>query len=160
LELPRGDAVRPVVVIPSYNEAENIRPLIESVHAVVSDIDIVVVDNDSPDSTGRLVEAIAAKDARVRLLQCRSQRGFSEAYVTGGFKCWRRTALAAIDLDAVLANGFAFQMEMNYRAWKGGLRIKEIPIIFPDRTVGESKMKAAQFWESLAMPWRLRRLNI
>lgn len=233
--------MRSVVVVPSYNEAGNIERLVAEVRAVVPDMEILVVDNSSPDGTGCIVEAIAERDACVRLLQCGATRGFSQAYIagfkdciargydvivqmdsdlshpprylkdflqliedydeiigsrytvgggtenwplhrqilskggnfyarlilglpladlTGGFKCWRRAALEAIDLDAVTTNGFAFQMEMNYRAWKKRLRIKEIPIVFPNRTVGESKMAVNEFWESLAVPWRLRRLDI
>lgn len=233
--------MRSVVVVPTYNEAENVERLVAGVHAVVPQVDIVVVDNYSPDGTGRLVEAIAQRDPRVRLLPCSTTRGFSQAYIagfkdclargydlivqmdcdlshqpqhlteffrliadydviigsrymaggmtknwplrrrllsrsgnfyarlvlghpltdlTGGFKCWRRAALEAIDLDAVTAVGFAFQMEMNYRAWKMGLRVTESPIVFPNRTLGESKMAVNEFWESLAMVWRLRQLKL
>lgn len=233
--------MRSVVVVPTYNEAENVERLIAEVHAVVPHVDIVVVDNYSPDGTGGLVEAIAQRDARVRLLPCSTTRGFSQAYIngfkdclargydlisqmdcdlshqpryladffrliadndvvigsrymaggmtknwplrrrllsrcgnvyarlvlghpltdlTGGFKCWRRTALEAINLDAVTAVGFAFQMEMNYRAWKMGMRITETPIVFPNRTQGESKMAVNEFWESLEMVRRLRRLKL
>jgi len=232
--------MRTVVVVPTYNEAENINRLLDEVLAVVPDVDVLVADNCSPDGTGRLVNEVSQRDPRVRLLALQGQRGFSQAYVagfkeclargydvivqmdcdlshqpryliefrqwigdydiiigsrytdgggterwplrrrllsrggnayaklilglpfadlTGGFKCWRREALQKIDLDGLMARGFAFQMEMNYRAWKTGLRIKEIPIVFPDRTEGESKMVVREFWESISMPWRLRQLR-
>ncbi len=232
--------MRSVVVVPTYNESANVSRLIEAVHAVVPETDILIADNSSPDGTAEIVKAIAARNPRVHLLPC-GERGFSRACIagfkeaiasgydaivqmdcdlshppryltdffatistcdvvigsryarggttsdwplhrllvsrggnlyarlilgvpltdlTGGFKCWRRTALQAIDLDRVVANGFAFQMEMNYRGWKRGLRIKEVPIVFPNRTEGESKMRVREFWESIAMPWRLRRLEL
>lgn len=233
-----GSPVRAVVVVPTFNEAESIRALIPAIHEAAPEIDVLVVDDDSPDGTARIVEAMAARDRRVRALVRRGARGFAGAYVagfkdalargydvigqmdcdlqhpprylrelfaataaydavigsrylagartgagwplhrrlvsrggnayarwvlglplhdlTGGFKCWRRSALLAIDLDAVMASGFAFQMEMNYRARRKGLRIGEIPIVFPHREAGTSKMRMREFWESLAMPWRLR----
>jgi dolichol-phosphate mannosyltransferase len=76
--------------------------------------------------------------------------------LTGGFKCWRREVLEAIDLDSVAAAGYAFQMEMTYRAIRKGFKVKEVPIIFPDRTKGESKLVGGIFWESLGIPWRIR----
>lgn len=233
--------MRSVVVVPTYNEAENVRRLVAEVHTVVPELHVLVADNASPDGTGRIVQELAERDRRVRLLPLSGQRGFAQAYVsgfkdciaqgydvivqmdcdlshqprylpeflrwvgeydtvigsrytagggterwplrreilsrggnvyaksilrlpladlTGGFKCWRRQALEAIDLDGLMAHGFAFQMEMNYRAWKAGLRMKEIPIVFPDRTEGESKMMVHEFWESISMPWRLRQLRL
>lgn len=229
---------RSVVVVPTYNEAESIAPLVRATLTEVPDIDVLVVDDDSPDGTASRVEEIAAVDPRVRLLLRREDRGFAQAYVagfkaciargydvicqmdcdlqhpprylrdfialtadydsvigsrylhgsrtgeawplhrrlvsrggnayarwvldlplrdlTGGFKGWRRTALEKLDLDDVMASGFAFQMEMNYRARRAGLRVKEIPIVFPVREMGDSKMHVREFFESLAMPWRLR----
>ena len=75
---------------------------------------------------------------------------------TGGFKCFRRSVLEAIDLDAVRSNGYAFQIEMSFRAWKKGFRIVEIPIVFTDRTEGESKMSKRIVREAIWMVWRLR----
>jgi dolichol-phosphate mannosyltransferase len=75
---------------------------------------------------------------------------------TGGFKCWRREALAAIDLEQVRANGYSFQIEMTYRAWCKGFRIQEIPIIFMDREVGTSKMSKRIGLEALWMVWELK----
>jgi dolichol-phosphate mannosyltransferase len=75
---------------------------------------------------------------------------------TGGFKCFRREVLEAIELDAVRSNGYAFQIEMSFRAWKHGFRIAEIPIVFVDRTEGESKMSKRIVREAVWMVWRLR----
>jgi dolichol-phosphate mannosyltransferase len=75
---------------------------------------------------------------------------------TGGFKCFRRKVLEAIDLNAVRSNGYAFQIEMSFRAWKRGFRIVEIPIVFHDRTEGESKMSRSIVREAVWMVWRLR----
>ena len=75
---------------------------------------------------------------------------------TGGFKCFRRRVLTAIDLGAVQSNGYAFQIEMSFRTWKKGFRIVEIPIVFTDRTEGESKMSKGIVREAVFMVWRLR----
>ena len=75
---------------------------------------------------------------------------------TGGFKCFRRRVLEAIDLAAVRSNGYAFQIEMSFRAWQKGFRIVELPIVFTDRTEGESKMNKGIVREAVWMVWRLR----
>ena len=75
---------------------------------------------------------------------------------TGGFKCWSRKALDAIDLDSVKSQGYSFQIEMTFRAWHKGFRVKEIPIIFIDRTIGESKMTRSIMFEAAVMIWRLK----
>jgi dolichol-phosphate mannosyltransferase len=75
---------------------------------------------------------------------------------TGGFKCFRKEVLQAIDFDKVRSNGYAFQIEMSFRAWKKGFRIAEIPIVFVDRTEGQSKMSKAIVREAVWMVWRLR----
>ncbi len=79
---------------------------------------------------------------------------------TGGFKCFRRRVLEAIDLDAVQSSGYSFQIEMSMRAWKKGFRIKEIPITFVDRTAGESKMSKKIMREAIWMVWLLRLKSI
>jgi dolichol-phosphate mannosyltransferase len=79
---------------------------------------------------------------------------------TGGIKCFRRHVLEAIDLDAVRSNGYAFQIEMSFRAWRRGFRIAEVPIVFVDRTEGESKMSRKIIREAIWMVWRLRWLAI
>ncbi len=75
---------------------------------------------------------------------------------TGGFKCFRRHVLQAIDLENVRSNGYAFQIEMNFRAWKRHFRIVEIPIVFVDRSEGASKMSQRIVREAVWMVWRLR----
>jgi len=75
---------------------------------------------------------------------------------TGGFKCYRRRVLEGIDLDAVRSNGYSFQIEMSFRAWRKGFRMREIPILFTDRAEGHSKMSRSIIWEAVWMVWRLR----
>jgi dolichol-phosphate mannosyltransferase len=75
---------------------------------------------------------------------------------TGGFKCYRRAVLEAVPLGRVRSNGYSFQIEMSFRAWKKGFRLKEIPITFTDRNLGESKMSRAIVYEAVWMVWRLR----
>jgi dolichol-phosphate mannosyltransferase len=87
---------------------------------------------------------------------CRRVLGLPVRDATGGFKCWRRATLDAIDLPAVRSNGYAFQIEMTYRAWVRGFRIREIPILFADRTEGESKMTKRISIEALWIVWWLR----
>lgn len=89
-------------------------------------------------------------------LYARTILGLPFRDLTGGYKCFRREVLAAIDLDAVRSNGYAFQIEMTYRAYLKGFRIAEIPIVFADRTVGKSKMSRHIFLEAVGMVWRLR----
>ena len=75
---------------------------------------------------------------------------------TGGFKAWKSEVLSDIDLDSVKSQGYSFQIEMNFRAWIKGYKIKEIPIIFSDRTIGQSKMSKKIVYEAIFMVWRLR----
>ena len=75
---------------------------------------------------------------------------------TGGFKAWKAKVLSDIDLDSVKSQGYSFQIEMNYRAWVKSYIIKEIPIIFSDRTIGQSKMSKTIVYEAIFMVWRLR----
>ena len=75
---------------------------------------------------------------------------------TGGFKAWRSSVLKSIDLDSVKSQGYSFQIEMNFRAWVKKFNIKEIPIIFSDRTIGQSKMSKTIVYEAIFMVWRLR----
>ncbi|TFG96628.1 MAG: polyprenol monophosphomannose synthase, partial [Calditrichales bacterium] len=75
---------------------------------------------------------------------------------TGGFKCFRREVLEAINLEKVHSGGYSFQIEMNFKAWKKGFRVKEIPIIFIDRAVGKSKMSQEIIREAVWMVWKLK----
>jgi dolichol-phosphate mannosyltransferase len=76
--------------------------------------------------------------------------------VTAGFKCFHRRVLEAIDLDRVQSNGYAFQVEMHYRTWRAGFRIQEVPIVFTERTEGQSKMSGAIVREAAWKVWELR----
>ena len=230
---------RALVVVPTYNEHQNVERLIDQVLAQDARLDILIVDDNSPDGTGQLVDEIAARNARVHALHRPRKLGLGTAYLAGfrwalqhpqyafifemdadfshdpahlpefleairdadlvigsryrfgkvtvvnwpiarlllsyaanvyaravtglpifdttaGFKCFRREVLEAIDLQAVKSNGYAFQIEMHYRVWKKGFRIAEIPIVFTDRTEGESKMSKRIVREAVWMVWRLR----
>ena len=229
---------RALVIVPTYNERENIAKLIETVLAQDARLDLLVVDDGSPDGTGALVDLIREREPRVNVLHRPSKMGLGTAYLagfrwaldagyayifemdadfshdpghlpafleaiegadlvlgsryrhgkvtvvnwpisrlmlsysanmyaravtglqlwdsTGGFKCFRREVLEAIDLTSVKSNGYAFQIEMSFRAWKRGFRIVEIPIVFTDRSEGESKMSKRIVREAVWMVWRLR----
>jgi dolichol-phosphate mannosyltransferase len=229
---------RALVIVPTYNERENIIRLIDAVLSQDPRIDILVVDDGSPDGTGDMVDERAARDPRVHAIHRAKKLGLGTAYVagfkwalqreyefvfemdadfshdpghlpqflesaqtadlvlgsryregrvtvvnwpiarlllsyfanvyarmvtglplfdsTGGYKCWHRKVLEAIDLDDVKSNGYAFQIEMSFRAWRKGFRIVEIPIVFVDRTEGTSKMSKKIVREAIWMVWRLR----
>jgi dolichol-phosphate mannosyltransferase len=231
-------AERALVIVPTYNERENISRLIEAVLRQDSRIEILVVEDGSPDGTGPIVEEIMRTEPRVHILQRPRKMGLGTAYIagfrwaleqgfelifemdadfshdpahlpqflravedadlvlgsryrngkvtvvnwpiqrlllsyfanvyarvvtglplwdsTGGFKCFRRKVLEAIDLNQVKSNGYAFQIEMSFRAWKRRFHIVEIPIVFVDRTEGESKMAGSIVREAVWMVWRLR----
>ncbi len=227
-----------LVIVPTYCERENLAALAAAALAALP-CELLVVDDDSPDGTGRLADELAAAEPRLHVLHRRgAPRGLGRAYldgfrwalarghafiaqmdadfshdpaalvelrracedadlaigsryvpggatpgwslgrrlisrggslyarlllslplrdVTGGFKCWRATALAGLGLESVEARGFAFQIEMNHRAVRAGLRVREVPIRFVDRTRGVSKMSTRIFLEGLAAVWRIRR---
>ena len=231
-------AERALVIVPTYNERENILRLIEGVLAQDERLEVLVVDDGSPDGTGQLVTDRASTEPRVHLLSRPRKMGLGTAYLagfrwaldrgyefvfemdadfshdpnhlpqflrtietcdlvlgsryrhgkvtvvnwpigrlmlsyfanvyarfvtglplfdaTGGFKCFRRKVLESIDLDDVRSNGYAFQIEMSFRAWRRGFQIVEIPIVFHDRTEGESKMSGNIVREAVLMVWRLR----
>jgi dolichol-phosphate mannosyltransferase len=228
---------RVLVVIPTYNEAENIGRLLPVVLRQAETIEVLVVDDGSPDGTATLVREMMKAEPRIHLLERQTKMGLGSAYVagfkfalassydlifemdadfshspqeiphfleksaeydlvigsrytngvrvlnwpirrlmlsyganvytrlmtglpvydaTGGFKCYRRVVLEAIDLDRIKSNGYAFQIEMSYKAWKKGFRITEIPIIFLDRRSGTSKMSKHIVYEAIFMLWKLR----
>ena len=229
---------RALVIVPTYNERENILKLIDAVLAQSPIIDVLVVDDGSPDGTGAMVDERAAADPRVNALHREKKLGLGTAYIagfrwalerdyefvfemdadfshdpqhlpqflasienadlvlgsryrdgkvtvvnwpigrlmlsyfanvyariatgldlfdaTGGYKCFRRKVLEAIDLNDVRSNGYAFQIEMSFRAWRKSFRIVEIPIVFVDRTEGSSKMSKKIVREAIWMVWRLR----
>ncbi len=229
---------RPALVcLPTYDEAENVRPMVEAILAATPDVDVLVVDDNSPDGTGRLADAIAAREPRVQVLHRAGKEGLGKAYLagfawalgrgydlvlemdadfshdpkylpamlakareadlvlgsrnvpgggtvnwgpgrkilsrggslyarlilglpvrdlTGGFKCFRREVLEAIDLPSVECSGYAFQIELTYRAARKGFRVAEIPIVFVDRRVGRSKMSRRIVLEAVHKVWSIR----
>lgn len=231
-------AERALVIIPTYNEATNLPQIVPRVLEQDARLEVLVVDDNSPDGTGALADKYAAENPRVHVLHRESKQGLGTAYrfafrwalerdydyvfemdadlshdprhlpaflaaiqdadlvlgsrylngratvvnwpmgrlllsyfanvyarvvtglrlfdATGGFKCFRRKVLEAIDLKAVRSNGYSFQIEMSFRAWRAGFRIKEIPIVFVDRAAGRSKMSGAIVREAIFMVWRLR----
>ena len=233
-------AERALVVIPTYNEAPNLPGLLPQVLAQDPRIDVLVVDDNSQDGTGRIADELARADARIHVLHREGKLGLGTAYragfrwglergydyllemdadfshdpahlkdflkaiegadlvlgsrylggkvtvvnwpmgrlvlsycaniyarrltglriwdLTGGFKCFRRRVLEAINLDQVRSNGYAFQVEMSVRAWRKGFKLAEIPIVFVDRTEGQSKMNKAIVREAVWMMPRLRLL--
>jgi dolichol-phosphate mannosyltransferase len=233
---------RALVIVPTYNERENLPRLVPAILAQDPRIELLIIDDASPDGTGKLADTLAAEDARVHVLHRPGKLGLGTAYLTGfrwgleqgydflfemdadfshdpahlpqfleaiqdadvvlgsrylegrvtvvnwpitrlllsyganlyarlitglpvadatgGFKCFRREVLEAIDLGRVESEGYAFQIEITLRAWKKGFRIKEIPIVFTDRDVGESKMSKRIIWEAVWRVWRLRLLDL
>jgi dolichol-phosphate mannosyltransferase len=233
--------MKTLVIIPTYNEKENINKIIPLVLEQDQDIEVLVVDDNSPDGTGKLVEEIQSSNPRIKLIRREKKSGLGTAYLagfkyalengynyifemdsdfshdpsyipdflkaiedsdlvlgsryikgvnvvnwpitrlllsfyanvyarwvtglpvkdsTGGFKCFKREVLEKIGLDNIHSNGYAFQIEMSFRAWRKGFRIKEIPIIFVDRRAGESKMSKKIVREAIWMVWKLRILSI
>lgn len=229
--------MRPLVVIPTYNERENLPRLVPAVLEKHPHLEVLVVDDASPDGTGEIAESLARETGRVRILHRTGKLGLGTAYVagfeyalsrdydhvlqmdadfshrpqdlpqlleaidtadlvigsrnipggrvenwsllrrfiskggsfyarnilkmpigdcTGGFKCWRREALEALNLAGVGSNGYGFQVEMNYLSHRAGLRIVEVPIVFPDRTAGRSKMSSKIVLEAALLVWKLR----
>lgn len=223
------------VVIPTYDEKDNVTPMAEAVLAQGEDIHILFVDDNSPDGTGEVIDSLTEKDARVHCLHRTKKEGLGRAYVagfkkalelgaddviqmdcdfshnpkdivrllavdadlvigsryvkggstpgwpfkrrlisraggifirtvtgmpiadpTGGFKRWRRAALEKLDLDSVESSGYSFQLEMNHRAWKRGLKIAETPISFTDRERGYSKITPGIAVESIKIALKLR----
>jgi dolichol-phosphate mannosyltransferase len=230
-------AERGVVVVPTYNEAVNLPSIVPQVLAQDPRLDVLVVDDNSPDGTGQLADQMAAADPRVHVLHRPGKGGLGKAYLagfrwaldrdyelifemdadfshdpkflvdflravenadlvigsryktgvnvinwpisrlllslganqyarwitglpimdsTGGFKCFRRRVLEGIDLERVRSNGYSFQIEMSFRAWKKGFRLVEIPIVFTDRVEGQSKMNKRIVREAIWMVWWLR----
>lgn len=227
---------KPLVIIPTYNEIDNVRQIAAAVLASLDSAEILFVDDGSPDGTGRVADEMAAADQRIHVMHREGKQGLGRAYIagfkwalangythmfemdadfshdpaalpdfikaaedadlvlgsryiggirvmnwplsrllistfggvyvrtvtglpimdpTGGFKCFRREVLEAIDLDKVTSNGYSFQIEMTFKAWMMGFRIKEIPIMFVERRAGASKMSKAIAIEAFWKVWRL-----
>jgi dolichol-phosphate mannosyltransferase len=232
--------IRTLVVVPTYNERENLAPLAQRLFALRVSVDLLVVDDCSPDGTGQVADQLAQENASIHVLHRTQKRGLGQAYIagfkwalaydyefvfeldgdcshdpadiptfleatqnadlvlgsryingirvinwplsrlilskgaskyvrfvtgmpftdpTGGYKCFRRQALQAINLDAVQSNGYSFQIEMTHKLWRQGMRIVEVPIIFTDRLQGHSKMSGHIVLEAFWMVWRLRLQN-
>lgn len=234
------ELLRKLVIIPTYNEARNITQVLDRVMSLPHAWHALVVDDNSPDGTGDLVEEAARRyTGRIHCIRRSGKLGLGSAYVTGfrfaleegfdliaemdadlshdpddlpslaaplargeadlvigsryidgvrvmnwplsrlilsygagiytriitrlpvqdvtaGFKCYHRRVLDSIDLDRVRSNGYSFQIEMKYRAWREGYRLMEVPIIFTERTEGESKMSGAIVREAAWKVWALR----
>jgi dolichol-phosphate mannosyltransferase len=228
---------RALICLPTYNELENLRPMVAAIREVVPAAEILVIDDASPDGTGRLADELAAADPRVHVLHRAGKEGLGKAYLagfawalardyglvlemdcdfshdprylpamlaaaeradlvlgsryvagggtvdwglgrriisrggslyartilglpvrdlTGGFKCFRREVLEAIDLPSVECTGYAFQIELTYRAFRKGFRVEELPIVFADRRVGHSKMSRRIVLEAVRKVWSIR----
>lgn len=228
-----------LIIIPTYNESDNIEKLLDLISRTDPAAHVLIVDDNSPDRTYEIVERLmqTSYPGRLFLLKRAGKLGLGTAYIagfkwalardydyifemdadfshdpkylpaflaaieqndlvlgsryvpgggvknwgllrkfisrggslyartilglslrdlTGGFKCFRRQVLEAIDLDSVKSNGYSFQIEMTYRARCQGFRICETPIVFEDRTAGKSKMSRKIFLEAVLMVWKLR----
>jgi dolichol-phosphate mannosyltransferase len=232
-------AERALGVIPTYNEAVNLPQIVPQVLAQDPRLDVLVVDDNSPDGTGVLADELARTNPRIHTIHRSGKLGLGTAYITGfkwalergydfifemdadfshdpghlpdflaaivdadvvlgsrylqgrvtvvnwpmgrlvlsylaniyarwvtglriwdltgGFKCFRRRVLEAIDLSQVVSNGYAFQIEMSVRAWRKGFKLREVPIVFVDRAEGQSKMNRAIVREAV---WKVPRLRL
>lgn len=229
--------MKALIIIPTYNEIDNIEKLIRILLKQSDKQDILIIDDNSPDGTAAKVKELMAEDGRVSLIERPGKLGLGSAYVlgfkyalerdyelimemdadfshnpndvprlleaakkydlvigsryvsgvnivnwpfkrllisyfaskyvriitsmpindpTGGFKCFQRKVLESIDLDKIISDGYSFQVEMNFRAWVKGFRIKEIPIIFTERAGGVSKMSRNIVWEAAWKVWYLQ----
>lgn len=226
-----------LIVIPTYDERENVEPMAAEVLKLYPEVNILFVDDNSPDGTGAIIDKIVAAEPRVNVLHRRAKEGLGRAYVagfkwalergyericemdcdfshdpkalkllftasesgsdlvlgsryiggirimnwpmsrlllstgaakyvrmitgmpvldpTGGFKCFRREVLEAIELDRITSNGYSFQIEMTHTAWMKGFSVKEVPIVFEDRRAGYSKMRANIATEAFLMVLKL-----
>ncbi len=231
-----------LIIIPTYNERENIGKLLEQIFNLnIENLDVLVVDDNSPDKTADVVRELQKRFSRLHLIEREGKMGLGTAYIAGfrwalerdyqyifemdadlshdpaeipnflkaiqdadlvigsryitgvnvinwplirlfisvmaskytriitgmpikdctsGYKCFRREVLEAIPLEKVNSNGYVFQIEMNFKAWKRGFRIKEIPIIFYDRTVGKSKMSRKIIYEAAYKVWELKIMSL
>lgn len=225
-----------LVIVPTFNERENLPPLVERLMKLPTPVEVLVVDDNSPDGTGQLADGIAAKNPMVHVMHRKEKNGLGRAYIagfkwalerdyefifemdgdfshnpddvpaflraaqdadlvigsryrngirvinwplkrlmlsmgaaryvqiitgmpisdpTGGYKCFRRRTLLSLNLDEIRSNGYSFQIEMNHKIWRQGLKVVEVPIIFTDRFLGSSKMSRNIVWEALFMVWRV-----
>ena len=230
-----------LVIIPTYNEKDNVTPLTKKVLSYSENVHILIVDDNSPDGTGKIADHLSSQNSRIHVLHRNKKEGLGRAYIagfkwalknnyefimemdcdfshnpkeianflkkikqgydlvlgsrylngirvmnwpisrlilsrgaglyvqlitgmpfsdpTGGFKCFRRNLLENYNLDSIEANGYGFQIEMTHKAWINGFKVGEIPIVFEDRTVGESKMSGSIIYEALWVVWKLALKN-
>jgi dolichol-phosphate mannosyltransferase len=229
--------MKPLVIVPTYNERENIVPLVTEVLGLYPNVNILVVDDNSPDGTGAAVIELQKKFNRVHLLSRPGKQGLGKAYLagfkwglekdfdrfiemdadfshrpvdlgkiieasknsdfvvgsryvpggqvvnwgigrqfisrggsfyartilgypmkdwTGGFNLWSRKVLESLELDSIRSEGYSFQIELKYRSLKRGFNQTEVPIVFEDRRVGQSKMSSRIFFEALLRVWQIR----
>ena len=229
--------MKTIVVMPTYNEAGNLRRIVTKIHSLNPEFRIIVVDDNSPDGTGRIADELAEADARIQVIHRPEKAGLGTAYIEGfkaalgkgadlifemdadfshcpeylqdfvqasasadlvigsryingvrvegwrfrrlllsklanmyvsyimvkpvwdftaGFRCYRRTVLETIDLNSINSDGYAFQIEMTYLAFKHGFRVSEIPILFKEREHGASKISRNVIWEALWLTLRCR----
>jgi dolichol-phosphate mannosyltransferase len=233
-----GVPPRTLVIVPTYNERDNVPAVATAILAALDEVDLLFVDDNSPDGTGAVIDDLRAADGRIDVIHRAGKLGLGTAYLEGfawalardhdpivqmdadfshdprylpklveraragvdvvvgsryvagggtinwgvgrqiisragglyarrvlgmgvhdmtaGFVCYRRATLERLDLGAIRSNGYSFQIEMKYRAHRAGLTIEEVPIVFEDRRVGQSKMSRAIFAEALGVVWRLR----
>jgi len=225
-----------LIVMPTYNERENLPRMAQRLLALPVKVDLLVVDDNSPDGTGRLADELAARHPEIHVLHRAEKNGLGRAYIagfkwalergyefvfemdgdfshnpddvpafleaaqsadlvlgsryihgiriinwplhrlmlskgaalyvriitgmpitdpTGGYKCFRRRALQALNLDAVQSNGYSFQIELTHKLWRRGFPVAEVPIVFTERVKGHSKMSGHIVREALVMVWRL-----
>ena len=143
---------RKVVIIPTYNEKENIEAIVRKVFSLEGEYNVLIIDDGSPDGTAAIVKKVQTEfPERLFLIERSGKLGLGTAYLTG-FK-W---ALETIDLDDVRMKGYGFQIEMKYTAWKLGFELAEVPIIFVNRKLGTSKMSGGIFGEAF---WGVIRLK-
>ena len=160
-----------VVIIPTYNEKENIEAIIKAVLGLSHQFDILVIDDNSPDGTAAIVKGLIPQcDNRLHILERSGKLGLGTAYIAGfkwalernyeyivepvrdttaGFVCWSAKVLRTIHLDEIKFKGYAFQIEMKFTAYKYGFKIVEVPIIFENRVLGTSKMNTSIFGEAV-----------
>jgi dolichol-phosphate mannosyltransferase len=232
---------RALVCLPTYDERDNLEPITRAILAATPEVDVLVIDDSSPDGTGELADRLAAAEPRMHVLHRAAKQGLGKAYLagfawalergyplvlemdadfshnprylprmlelardadlvlgsrnvkgggtvnwglgrkmlsrggsfyartilglrvrdlTGGFKCFRREVLEAIDLGSVECSGYAFQIELTYRTVKKGFRVVELPIVFEDRRVGHSKMSRRIVLEAVSKVWSIRRSRL
>ena len=140
-----------VVVIPTYNERENLASILDRVRVSVPDAHVLVVDDNSPDGTGTLADELAAEDAHIHVLHRTEKKGLGAAYIAG-FRWALDEGLRRIGLENLQSQGYSFQVDLTVRALRAGLVVIELPITFVQRALGSSKMNGVIVVEAL---WRV-----